>query len=86
MKADTILQHLIDYHQEGHDVDVERLLSYVRASEAERGQVFAWFEELGATYLRPVFDALESKVSFDDLRLLRIYYLSRKSPGRQTES
>ena len=53
VKADTILQHLIDYHQEGHDVDVERLLSYVRASEAKRGQVFAWFEELGATYLRP---------------------------------
>ena len=37
MKASTILQHLADYHREGHPVDAERLLPYVQANEAGRG-------------------------------------------------
>lgn len=79
VKAQTILDHLTEYHREGHPIDGARLLPYVKASEAERVQALAQFDEHGCTALRPVFDALEGKVSFEDLRLLRIVYLTRQA-------
>ena len=54
-------------------------MPYTHVPAAELSSVLARFDEFGATTLRPVFDALEGRVSFDDLRLLRIYYLSQKS-------
>lgn len=37
------------------------------------------FEKLGTDFLKPVYDALDSRVSYDDLRKARIIYLLSKN-------
>jgi hypothetical protein len=40
------------------------------------------FNKLGTEQLKPVFDALDEKVCYDELYLLRLYYLARnQGPG-----
>ncbi len=85
VKAETIIQHLADYQREGNYVDAARLLPYCQLPPSEHARVLRLFDELGSAALRPVFDALDEQVPFNDLRLLRIYYLSLKSPERQGE-
>jgi hypothetical protein len=36
----------------------------------------AAFQELGTGYLKPVYEALEGALNYDQLRLLRLHYLS----------
>ena len=36
--------------------------------------ILAAFDELGADFLRPVFDALDKSVGYDELHLVRIIY------------
>jgi RecQ family ATP-dependent DNA helicase len=78
----TIVRNLVTHHAEGHPLDRERVLAAVRATEEQRADAFALFAEAGAAELRPVFDALGGKVSYDDLRLLRLYFLSQDGPAR----
>ncbi len=83
VKQATVLEHLLAFHATGHALDVERLLPYAQAPAAAQGDALALFAELGARDLRPVYDALGGQVSYDDLRLLRIYYLSQTGTGGQ---
>jgi RecQ family ATP-dependent DNA helicase len=84
VQTSTILRHLVEYAAQGHRLDGERLLPYVKAPDALRGDAFALFTELGVDPLRPVYDALGGKVSYDDLRLLRIYFQSQHAGPTQT--
>ena len=34
------------------------------------------FKKLGADYLKPIYNALSGTVSYDELQVLRIYYLA----------
>ena len=77
VQPSTVLRYLMEYAGGGHELDGERLLPYVEAPDALRGDAFALFAELGVDELRPVYDALGGKVSYDDLRLLRIYFRSQ---------
>ena len=36
------------------------------------------FQELGADFLRPVFEALNGEIGYEDLKILRLYYVSRR--------
>ena len=42
-----------------------------------RARALAAFAEHGATWLSPIFDALEGTVSYDELHILRVYVLCR---------
>jgi hypothetical protein len=37
------------------------------------------FEKLGWNYLKPVFEALNGEVSYDELHVLRLYHLSMQN-------
>jgi uncharacterized protein YpbB len=76
----TILDHLARFALEGTplrrgedlqslvDLPLERQLAALKA-----------FEELGAQALKPVFEKLNSEISYEDLKILRLHFLSRQN-------
>ncbi|WP_420208094.1 DNA helicase RecQ [Candidatus Electronema sp. JC] len=78
VKAATILNHLTKYALAGNQLrNVEELQAFVSASPEDRQAALAAFEELGAEYLKPAFDRLDGRVSYDDLKILRLSCLAR---------
>ena len=63
---------------------ISNLLKFVRAGEAisptqlkSISDVELAFQKHGYDLLRPVFDALNEEVSYDDLRIIQLYYLAK---------
>lgn len=77
--AGTILDHLARYLAAGNTVRCgDDLLALAPASPDVQDAVFAAFDRLGSPYLKPVFEQLGGKVSYDDLRILRLIYLTSR--------
>jgi hypothetical protein len=76
--AGTILDHLGTYAAAGNPLrNGEDLWALSSASPDDQAAVFEAFDALGPTYLKPAFDRLEGRVSYDELKLLRLLYLTR---------
>lgn len=75
IKGDTVLGHLYKYSLEGHELRAFDFTPLTSVSQEQGGRVLKAFEEFGAQYLRPVFDAMGGTVSYDDLKILRLHYL-----------
>lgn len=79
IQPETVMNHLIKYHVEGNALrQAEDLLRLSALSPEQRQQVLAAFDQLGTEYLKPVFEALGGEVSYDELRVLRLYHASLK--------
>jgi ATP-dependent DNA helicase RecQ len=78
VQKSTIIDNLVRYHSEGNELRRDGYLSEVSASPEQQAFALQAFERLGAEYLRPVFDVLNEAVSFEDLKLLRLDFLSGK--------
>jgi ATP-dependent DNA helicase RecQ len=80
VKIGTITGHLYNGHKAGIPLrQAPELLEAVTCSPELCQRALATFEELGPDFLRPVLDALEGQVSYDDLHILRLWFLIR--PG-----
>ncbi|MCB0314077.1 MAG: HRDC domain-containing protein, partial [Calditrichaeota bacterium] len=77
-KRSTLISYLYQYYQEGQRLPAERLLPASQLPPAQREKVLQIFERLGTQKLRPVFDALNGEVAYEELHILRLYYLNRK--------
>jgi ATP-dependent DNA helicase RecQ len=81
----TVIGHLSRYAQSGQALNNLAGLPATTLPASLQEQVEAAFERLGTQALRPVYDALEGGVSFDDLHILRLRYLhhiqSRSAPA-----
>jgi ATP-dependent DNA helicase RecQ len=74
----TILDHLARYAAAGHTLRrSDEFMALTTASPDQQIAAFAAFDELGITYLKPVFEKLDGSVSYDELKILRLGYLSR---------
>ena len=77
VQPSTILNHLARYAKAGHplkngsDLRVQTSLSPELQEKTLRA-----FAEHGTDFLRPVFDALGERVSYDDLKIMRLIALS----------
>ncbi len=77
--AGTILEHLARFAMQGGSLrpgDDLLALSTLRP-ELQQATLLA-FSELGAEYLKPVFDRLSGAVSYDELKIMRLVFLSRR--------
>ena len=74
VQRQTLISHLERYVQSGNVLPVERFRAESRLSSETQDQVLAAFDELGADFLRPVFDAFDKSVGYDELHLLRIIH------------
>ena len=77
VKRQTLISYLEKYVQSGNVLPVERFRAESRLPSETQDQVLAAFDELGADFLRPVFDAFDKSVSYDELHLMRIIYRSQ---------
>ncbi|MFO7678993.1 MAG: DNA helicase RecQ [Chloroflexota bacterium] len=77
IKHSTVLRHLWDAVQKGGELrETDDLLAYSQLSPEEQARVFAAFGEMGAEALGPVFRALDEAVSYDELHLLRLCFVT----------
>lgn len=78
VKANTIYGHLYKYVQLGNRFkNTEPLLAEMGLSESQLRQGLAAFHTCGHERLKPVYDALEQALTYEQLHLLRVYYLSQ---------
>lgn len=75
LKDRTIIKYLWDYVRAGGALRADYLRRESQLSAEEQARVSAVFAELGTDLLRPVFDALNETVSFDELHLMRMIAL-----------
>lgn len=78
VSAGTIIDHLVRYSAAGNVLrSDEDLLALSPCSPDDQKAAFEAFDALGSTFLKPVFERLGGRVSYDDLKLLRLVYLSQ---------
>ncbi len=77
IKPGTVLDHLWKHASSGQPLRRDGLLNECQLPPLQQQQVLNAFAELGPDYLRPIFDALNGAVSYDDLKILRLVYISQ---------
>lgn len=77
IKLSTALNYLYKFHQEGNQLRADGLLTLSELSEEERRKVLDVFNRLGTQRLRPVFDALNGEIGYEELHLMRLFYLGK---------
>lgn len=82
VKIVTIIDYLARYAAAGNPIRFDESLQALAASTPEMQQAaFAAFDEAGAAFLKPAFDKLEGRVNYDELKILRLLYLSQQGAG-----
>ncbi|MBN1482488.1 DNA helicase RecQ [candidate division KSB1 bacterium] len=79
IKKTTVIRHLFDYVKNGNSLPADQLLVDIESAPEQHKEVFEVFHRLGTEFLSPVHDALNGRVTYDDLHLLRIYLLCQKA-------
>jgi ATP-dependent DNA helicase RecQ len=77
-KKSTILKHLLNYLEEFSIDEPDRILEELNLPDEKIQLVLKKFDELGTERLSPVFEALNKKIDYDDLHLLRLYFIALK--------
>ncbi len=76
IKRDTFLNHLFRYLQEGNGlIKSDELMALSTVSSEQKDHILDKFEDLGTEFLKPVFDALGGETDYEDLKIIRLYYL-----------
>ena len=76
VQANTIYGHLYKYVQAGNDFKKpERLLIEMALTDIQLSNGLNAFKYCGYLRLKPVFDKLEESLTYEQLHLLRLYYL-----------
>ena len=78
VKDGTIINHLYRYAQDGHTfAQPTLLLDQSGLSQIHIDAALAAFTEHSYERLKPVYDSLNEQVTYDQLHLLRIYFVSQ---------
>ena len=83
LRQGTVLNHLRNAFNEGRPLRRDGLIEASTLSQAARERVSRCFDELGVHRLKPVFDALDEQVPYDQLHLWRLVY--QVTPGKKTK-
>lgn len=76
VKQDTVVENLLRFLQDGHALPAERIKAEIEIPETQLQQVLDFFNEQGSTYLKPVFDHCAGELSYNELKLIRLYFLA----------
>ena len=86
IKQNTVLDHLYKFYQAGFSLRPDGLLPHLNISERQLTAALDAFKQLGWQYLRPVFEALQEELGYEDLKAIRLYHLSCSGPAAESES
>ena len=74
----TITDHLVKFAFEGNELKADGLLGLSKLPEDTQKLVMGSFARNGCEALRPVFDDLDGKIGWNDIRVLRLIYMNDK--------
>ena len=75
IKERTVIDNLTLYVEQGHTIRPEELLKHLDLSEALNHELQKAFAASGAARLKPIYEALQSRVSYDTIQTFRLYYI-----------
>jgi ATP-dependent DNA helicase RecQ len=78
VKVPTILAHLKTWVDEGNSLNPDGVLKATELSERLQERVMKSMKKIGPDLLKPVYDDLKGEVSYNDLRVMQLYYLASK--------
>jgi ATP-dependent DNA helicase RecQ len=82
----TILNHLSKYILEGHALRSDEFLDLPDLPAGLHQNVIDAFESLGTNYLKPIYEELGGTVNYDDLKIMRLYYLVNRNEMNRASS
>lgn len=74
----TILSNLLKYYNAGYTLNPDGFLDNTMLNEKDIDRVIDAFTRLGSYRLKPVFDELKEEISYEELHLLRLYFLTKE--------
>jgi ATP-dependent DNA helicase RecQ len=77
----TILNHLFTYLQEGYPLRVGDVRSLSTLPPTQQNAVLEAFVRLGAERLKPVFEAFDGTINYEELSILRVQYVLEHQEG-----
>jgi ATP-dependent DNA helicase RecQ len=75
VKQITIIHHLYRYFQDGNRIESGHIIDDCAVPSDVQEKVCQAFDTHGYQFLKPVFEAMDREIPYDDLHLLRIHYL-----------
>ncbi|KAA3657954.1 MAG: DNA helicase RecQ [Chloroflexi bacterium] len=79
VKQSTVINHLWKGVVAERELRPSNLLQLTNLTNEQHQQAFAAFTEHGTDRLRPIFDALNETVNFDELHVLRLHFILKTS-------
>jgi ATP-dependent DNA helicase RecQ len=86
IKLATVFDHFFKHLREGFSLRSDELLTFSSLSSNQNKLVLDVYDQLGADYLKPVYDFFDGKIDYEDLKVLRLYYLSAFNPSPQEKN
>jgi ATP-dependent DNA helicase RecQ len=85
VKQSTLLDNLYKFVQEGNILESGNIINLSKLSTEKQSEVMDAFANNGTELLRTVFDALNGNVDYEELKIVRLYYLfkNNKNESRQ---
>jgi ATP-dependent DNA helicase RecQ len=74
VKQRTILGHLSKFVEAGNTLPIDQVRAASSLSVEVQTAVLQKFAELDTDYLRPLFDAFNEEIEYDELHLMRLVY------------
>ena len=78
IKQAVVIDHLYRYVMDGFTLRCEEIFALSTLPLDQKKVVLKAFDKCGSEYLKPAFDALSGAVSYDDLKILRLYHTANK--------
>ena len=82
IKQTQVIDYLHEYVEAGFDLRCDEIFGLSTLPLNQKKVVLKAFEKCGSKDLEPAYDALNGAVSYDDLKILRLYFLAKNYAGR----
>ncbi len=80
VKTETILSHLFRFFQSGRSLrQSDEFIKLIELPPEQMAAALDAFDKLGTEYLKPVFDELGGAINYDQLRILRLHFISQSN-------
>ncbi|MEX0721336.1 MAG: DNA helicase RecQ [Balneolaceae bacterium] len=78
VKESTVIGHITKYIKEGHAVRKEGIRELSSLNDDNYKKVENAFQEIGVELLRPVYDAFDEQISYNELRIVQLYMMAEE--------
>ncbi|MDZ7806019.1 MAG: DNA helicase RecQ [Gracilimonas sp.] len=79
VKEVTILNHLKDYLKEGNDLRLDGISDAASLSLRQQDEIIKIFDEKGAHMLKVVYDRMNKKIGYDQIRIMQLYFMANEA-------